>query len=131
MPFPIEEEHIVETEKELGVVFPTIFKEKMKLVNGGQVKNAKYELELFPFLNRSSKETLRRTAVGNITNETRSAKSWLGFPSEAIVIGHDGYGNKVVLMKKQSGEILEKIYLLDHEIGSINLLAKDIKDLEK
>ncbi|MDH1857650.1 SMI1/KNR4 family protein [Acinetobacter junii] len=37
MAFPIEEQYILEAEKELNLVFPSSFKNKMMIENGGDV----------------------------------------------------------------------------------------------
>lgn len=38
MPFPIDLKYIIETEKELGLIFPDSFKTKMRKENGGEIE---------------------------------------------------------------------------------------------
>ncbi|WHT39551.1 hypothetical protein QNH98_02285 [Myroides sp. mNGS23_01] len=60
MLFPIEPKYIVQTEDELGVLFPARFKEKMMQENGGELATKEDDWQLYPFFDRSDKKRISR-----------------------------------------------------------------------
>ncbi len=135
MPFPIEEKYIIETENELNVTFPDQFKAKMRLENGGELieqidTDDEYIYWLFPFFDKSDKKRISRTN-NHIALETKNASEWQNFPKHAIVIGHDGAGNKLVLTHKGDGVLSEQLYFWDHETGELVQIAKSINELKQ
>lgn len=53
MAFPIEEQYILAAEKQLNLVFPTSFKNKMMIENGGDVFVQDDDWQIFPFFDQS------------------------------------------------------------------------------
>lgn len=49
MPFRVDIKHIEETENKLGLIFPEIFKEKMKKENGGEIETVDDVWQIIPF----------------------------------------------------------------------------------
>ena len=136
MAFPIEEKYIAETENELNVKFPEKFKAKMIKENGGEIiEKLKSEEEeyihcLFPFFDKSDKKRISRT-YNHIGLETKNALEWNNFPKNAIAIGHDGSGNKIVLKHNGDGILSDKLYFWDHETGETEQISESINDLTK
>ncbi len=136
MPFPIEEKYILETEAELNVKFPETFKSRMMNLNGGELteyleeEDEDYIYWLFPFFDKSDKKRISRTC-NHIGLETKNSREWSNFPKNAIAIGHDGDGNKLVLMHEGDGVLSENLYFWDHETGETEKIADSINDLDK
>jgi len=129
MPFPIEEKYISQTESELDVVFPPMFKKKMMKSNGGELIAEDFGFEQYPFFDKSEKKRINRTC-NHIGLETKKAQEWNSFPQNAIAIASDAYGNQVILMHKGDGKLTEEIYFWDHETGEIEKIANSINDFD-
>lgn len=128
MPFPIESKYIEETEKDLNVKFPYEFKSRMVKNNGGEFDTEEFEIELYPFFDKSDKKRISRTC-NHIGLETKNAREWSGFPENGIAIGADGFGNQIILIHNGDGKLNETLYFWNHETGQIEIIAKSIKDL--
>lgn len=61
MPFPLDEKYIIETEKELDILFLGSFKVKMMQENGGELVIADNDWQLYPFFDKSDKKRINRT----------------------------------------------------------------------
>ncbi|MEP0212482.1 MAG: SMI1/KNR4 family protein [Cellulophaga sp.] len=135
MPFPIEEKYIIETESELNVKFPAEFKNRMISLNGGEIEEVieneeeDYIYWLYPFFDKSDKKRISRTC-NHIGLETENSRKWENFPKNTIAIGHDGSGNKLVLIHNGNGVLSENLYFWDHETGEIEKIAESIKELD-
>ena len=130
MPFPVDEKHILATEKKLGVKFPAAFRAKMMTDNGGEVATPPDAWQLYPFFDTSDKKRLRRTC-NDIARETASAKKWTGFPADAIAIGANGGGDQLILLPAGDSTTLgDEVYWWDHETGSVQKVADDFGDLK-
>lgn len=129
MPFPIEEKYIIDTEKELSVLFPIQFKNRMIQLNGGELVSDEFEFELFPFFDTSDNKRISRTS-NHIGLETKNARKWHTFPDNGIAIGNDGFGNLILLIHNGDGNLSDDIYFWDHETGQIEKIASSIDELE-
>lgn len=130
MAFPVDEQYIIETEKQLGVKFPMAFKDKMKIENGGEIEVDDDSWTIHPFFDKSDIKRIKRT-TNNIILETRNSRQWDNFPPTGIAIGDDGSGDKLILLPTESEptELSDKIFLWSHETGEITEIADDIKEL--
>jgi hypothetical protein len=130
MAFPVDEKYITETEKELGLSFPTTFKEKMKKENGGEIEIDEDLWTLHPFFDKSDIKRIKRT-TNNIITETENSKEWGNFPIDGIAIGDNGTGDKLILLPTESDSttLADKIYCWSHETGELYVLADDINEL--
>ncbi len=130
MPFSLELEQIIETEKELGLLFPKSFKNKMMKENGGETRFQSIEWSFIPFFDRSSKKRLSSTC-NHIIREICEAKKWNDFPKKGVAIACDGYGNFLILLPKLfRKKILQKtIFEWNHENGKVNKIAEDINQI--
>ena len=130
MPFPVDEQYIIETEKQLGLKFPPAFKEKMKKENGGEIETGDDVWIIHPFFDKSDIKRIKRT-TNNIILETKNSRSWYNFPANGIAIGDNGSGDKLILLSVDNDSKLldDKIYLWSHETGEVEELADSIEDL--
>jgi hypothetical protein len=131
MPFPVDEQYILETEKELGLVFPLTFKSRMRKENGGEIEATDDTWTIYPFFDRSDIKRVKRT-TNNISLETKNVRKWDNFPLNAIVIGENGGGDKLVLMPEETapGQLAEKVFMWLHETGEVVKLADSFDEFE-
>ena len=130
MPFSLDNKYIIETEKELGVVFPDNFKSKMTQENGGELETENDNWQLFPFFDKSDKKRIRRTC-NHIGLETKQAKEWGNFPTSGIAIASNGSGDILILLPKteNENELSNEIFIWYHETGQIKKVADNIDEL--
>jgi len=131
MPFPVEEKYIVEAENELKVKFPISFRNKMKDSNGGEIEIEDDVWNLFPFFfDKSDKKRISRTC-NDIIKETKISKEWNGFPDNAVAIGENGCGDKLVfILKTENTQELDKtIYVWQHENNKLIKVADTFNKL--
>ena len=62
MPFPINQQYINAAEQELDLTFPTSFKNKMMIENGGELFLSEEDWQIFPFLDESDQKRKMRTS---------------------------------------------------------------------
>ncbi|TJZ53815.1 SMI1/KNR4 family protein [Sphingobacterium olei] len=130
MPFPVNTKYIIETEKELGLIFPDNFKTKMTEENGGELMTDDDDWQLFPFFDKSDKKRISRTS-NHIVLETNQAKQWDNFPINGIAIASNGSGDFLILLpaKENNKQLGNEIYIWFHETGEIEKIADAIEDL--
>lgn len=126
MAFPVDEQYIRAAEKELGVVFPPIYRQYLSECNGGELG----EFTLFPVWDTSERKRLVRTS-NHIVRETEAAREWSGFPADVQPIAYCS-GDYLVLRADDSGALSDTIWLWEHD-GEGELLreAEDIRDYER
>jgi hypothetical protein len=130
MPFPVDIKYVNDTERKLGVKFPASFVVRMAKNNGGDVAAPPDSWQLYPFLDTSDRKRLKRTC-NDIVAETRKAREWPRFPENAVAIGANGCGDKLVLLPRPDApDILGPIYWWDHETGDLNKVCDDFDDLQ-
>lgn len=120
MPFPVDIKYIIETEQELGLVFPDNFKSKMTKENGGELITEDDDWQLFPFFDKSDNKRMSRTC-NHIVLETQQARTWNNFPDNGIAIASNGSGDNLILLPLDTDnkKLREEIYLWQHETGDI------------
>mgnify|MGYP000182696502 FL=1 len=129
MPFNLSEDQLAQTEKELGAKLPYEYREAMKLDNGGEASTEADDWEFSPIRDTSDKKRLSRTC-NHIINETESCKGFGNFPEGAIAIANNGLGDQMVFIK-ESGQLLNKVFLWLHETGELQELAATFNEIEK
>lgn len=130
MPFPTQEDVILETEKELGCRFPTSFRNKMMKENGGEVDIFDDNWQLFPFYDKTNRKTISRTC-NSISKETERARTYRDFPQNAIVIGKNAMGDFLVFLK-ENDTIKNEVYAwLGDEDIPLTKIAEDFSELYK
>ena len=130
MPFPVDLKYIIETEQELGLVFPDSFKSKMTKENGGELITEEDDWQLFPFFDKLDNKRISRTC-NHIVLETKQARAWDNFPDNGIAIASNGSGDNLILLPSDNDKkkLREEIYLWQHETGDIQEVAKTIDEL--
>jgi len=128
MAFPVDLKYIIETEEELGVRFPPLFKEKMIAENGGEAITEDDNWNLYPFFDKSDKKRISRTC-NHIVLETKQAREWADFPLNAIAIAGNGCGDHLILLSGNNEKLSEHIYMWYHETGDYEQVAENIKVL--
>ena len=119
MPFPVDMQWIREAEEKLQAKLPQSYVDFMCRSNGGEVETAVCAWDLYPVWDKSNRKTLARTC-NDIVRETEQAKNWTGFPSDAIAIAANGYGDQLILMPND-----QTVYAWDHETGEMVAQADD------
>ena len=131
MPFPIDEKYIAQTEKQLGLIFPSHFKAKMIQMNGGEVIADDDVWQLFPFFDQADKKRIKRTC-NHIIYETKQAKQWQDFPSDTIAIASNGSGDLLIFKKLDNVQQLEDtVYRWSHETAALKVVAQHFDQLKQ
>lgn len=132
MAFPVDERYINDAETELGVKFPASFKERMKRVNGGVIELEDDSWTVYPVFDKSDVKRIKRTS-NHIPLETKNSRKWDNFPVDAVAVGENGLGDKLVLLPERpdASHLGETIYLWLHETGEINEICDNISELEQ
>jgi dipeptidyl aminopeptidase/acylaminoacyl peptidase len=130
MPFPTTLQYINEAEQQLGVLFPESFRSHLLKSNGGEVEYEDDSWEIFPVFDKSDRKRMARTA-NHIVNETRQARSWSGFPPNAVAFCSNGTGDRLVFIPDQSTaqQLSNTVYLWDHETAQTIVVAEDFAKL--
>jgi hypothetical protein len=97
MGLPVDESRIAEAERELGIVFPPELRERLTLNNGGDIYAESDSWILNPVWDPTDRKTATRSA-NHIVRETQFARSWRGFPPDAIAVASDGSGDVIVFL---------------------------------
>jgi len=128
MPFPVEPRFVDSAEAKLSVRFPVAHRRALLRRNGGEIEVRPDDFwELFPVKDDSDTTRLKRT-WDDIVRQTELARGRHGFPQHAVVIGHDGCGNLLVLVPDRSPEL--RVAVWDHETGGLDFVAGDIFEQE-
>jgi hypothetical protein len=129
MPFPVDPVFINRAAEKLGIRLPLSYVAHMQRSNGGDVAAANDRWTLYPIYDDSDKTRIKRTC-NDIVRETKVAREWPGFPSNAVAIADNGTGDKLVFMPAVSGECLaEEVYWWDHETDELTVVADDFGEL--
>ena len=117
MGFDVTEKYIQLAEKELGVTFPTQYRNRLMRENGGEIEQYE-DWFLLPVLDTSDKKRLSRSC-SDICRETKQAICDGGLPEDSIIIANNGDGDYLILIKdpSQPGGVDKKIYYWGHEVG--------------
>lgn len=130
MPFPVQERYLVEAEAELGVRLPADLRVRLMKCNGGRVEVAEDYWELHPVFDKSNRKRISRTA-SHIVRETDYARTWPGFPPDAIAVGSNGTADRLMLLPDpdNQGQCRDELYLWDHETGEAVLVADGLGEV--
>ncbi len=132
MPFPLDLEFIRQAEKKLGVRFPAGFVDRMTRLNGGRVQVDQNVFELHPIFDSSDRKRATRTSSHVNRETTYMREHWPDFPQEAVVIGQDGSGDRLILLPEPSDPLVlsSQVFIWDHETGVVTDIASDFSDLQ-
>jgi len=127
VPFAIDDAQIDTAEAEIGARLPTSYRDAMKRSNGGEFETEADDWFLHPIFDNSDRKRITRTA-NHILLETRVAMEWSGFPRDALCIGHNGSGDRLVFLK-DGAAVGDQLYAWRHETGETELIATDFADV--
>jgi hypothetical protein len=119
MAFPVSEQRIEATERELGRRLIPEHRARLRRNNGGEVECGEDTWQLHPVWDDSDRRTIART-TSHIVHETEEAMATVSFPSDAIAIASDGCGNLLVVRFGSS-----RVERWDHETGECSLVVVD------
>ena len=115
MAFPTTEAQIEAAERELGLKLPHEYRLRLMARNGGELATAGDDWQVFPVFDPTDHKTAARSA-NHIVLETRNARTWEGFPQDAVAIASNGSGDFLVLMPaRSSGRLDPQVHLWNHE----------------
>jgi len=129
MPFDLGVPCIVEAERQLGASLPVSYKAAMSRSNGGEIEARDDVWQLHPIADTSDRKRLARTA-NHIIRETASAGAWPRFPAQALAIGANGSGDRLVFLRSAHA-FGPAVHLGWHETGLTELLAEDFGELQR
>lgn len=97
MAFSVDIKMVKRAQAKLGRKLPLGYVAKMCRQNGGEIAIGADCWWLHPIFDDSDKKRLKRSC-NDIVRETAYARQQFGFPQDALVIGHNGGGDKLVLL---------------------------------
>ena len=103
---PVEEQYIAAAERQLGVTFPLHYRTWLSRFNGGELEIDSVWWDLHPVADASDPRRIGPT-WDHVCRQTDLAGLQGGFPKEAIAIGDDGSGDRLVLIGRAPGAELE------------------------
>src|SRR5438270_839722 len=102
MPFPLNHKYVQQAQEKLGRALPLGYIAHMCRSNGGEVPVKTDVFILFPILDSTDRKRLARTC-NDIVRETTVARDWPYFPPDALAIGGNGTGDKLVFLADNDG----------------------------
>jgi hypothetical protein len=128
MPFNVDEKFIDAAQTELGVQFPASYRAAMCLQNGGTWSTSDEDWELYPIADTSDRKRLSRT-LHSVVKETGQARSWRGFPRDAVALAGNGAGDHLVFLGR-GGDLGPAVFAWRHETGQLEPVASDFASVE-
>jgi hypothetical protein len=130
MPFPVDEKYIEMAEAKLGITLPKVYREKLMRENGGYIETPPDGWDLYPVQDTSSKKRMKRT-FNDIVYETNYSRKWPGFPQDAVAIGDNAGGDKLIFLPDPNHPGLAelKLYWWDHETRKVHEISMRIERL--
>ena len=122
MPFSLDPQYVVSAEQKLGAKLPPAYVAKMLRASGGSIEIDGEDWELHPILDETDAKRIARTC-NDILRETDEARDWEGFPDEALSIGSNGSGDRLVLLRTGGGLYEDTLHLWDHETHEVIAIA--------
>ena len=129
MPFKLDERFIVAAEQQLAAPLPHSYRQAMMTSNGGQVIAHDDVWELHPILDTSDRRRLKRSC-NDILHETAFMRDWPGWPENALAIGSNGGGDRLVLLKANR-RYEPTIYVFLHDTSELVAVADVFSDLKR
>ena len=123
MPFPVDVRFVEQVEESVSMRFPEAYRQALLRDNGGEVEiDEDWFFDLYPVKDDSEPVRLKRT-WDDIARQTEQARQLPGFPEGAVVIGHDGSGDLLVLVASTGNE--PGVAVWNHETGEVEAVERD------
>lgn len=129
MAFPLDIQFVKRAEAKLGRKLSLGYVAKMCRNNGGEVATGTDHWWLYPIFDDSDRKRLKRTCT-DIVRETASARKWPDFPAEALAIGSNSCGDRLIILgDPEIDRYADAVYWWDHETGELSKVADDFEEL--
>jgi hypothetical protein len=129
MPFPLDHRFVQQAQEKLGRALPLGYVARMCRNNGGEVSAGGDVFNLYPILDNSDRKRLSRTC-NDIVRETALAQEWTNFPPDALAIGDNGGGDKLIFLPHQDDpRYADAVFWWAHETGELQLVADAFEEL--
>ena len=129
MPFNLDERFIAAAEQKLGASLPSSYRQAMMTNNGGEVLAYDDVWNLHPILDTSDRKRVKRSC-NDILYETTYMRDWPGWPENALAIGSNGGGDRLVLLKVNR-RYEPTIYVWLQDSSELVAVADGFSDLER
>jgi hypothetical protein len=129
VPFELDERFIIAAEQKLGASLPYSYRQAMMTSNGGEVLAHNDVWDLYPILDTSDRKRLKRSC-NDILHETAFMRDWPGWPENALAIGSNSGGDRLVLLRVNR-RYEPTIYVWLHETRQLLAVAEVFSDLER
>jgi SMI1 / KNR4 family (SUKH-1) len=129
VPFKLDERFIIAAEQMLAASLPNAYRQAMMTSNGGQVIAHDDVWELHPILDTSDRRRLKRSC-NDILHETAFMRDWPSWPENALAIGSNGGGDRLVLLKVNRW-YEPTIYVWLHDTSELVPIANVFSDLRR
>lgn len=129
MPFNLDERFVSAAEQKLGASLPYSYRQAMMTNNGGEVRAYDDVWNLHPIQDTSDRKRVKRSC-NDILHETAFMRDWPGWPENALAIGSNGGGDRLVLLKVNR-RYEPTIYVWLHDSRELMAVADSFADLER
>jgi len=129
VPFNLDERFIAAAEQKLGASLPSSYRQAMMTNNGGEVLAYDDVWNLHPILDTSDRKRVKRSC-NDILYETTYMRDWPGWPENALAIGSNGGGDRLVLLKVNR-RYEPTIYVWLQDSSELVAVADGFSDLER
>ena len=129
MPFNLDERFIAAAERKLQASLPFSYRQAMMTNNGGEVLAYDDVWNLHPILDTSDRKRVKRSC-NDILYETAYMRDWPGWPENALAIGSNGGGDRLVLLKVNR-RYEPTIYVWLQDSSELVTVADGFSDLER
>jgi len=131
MAFDISDNQIARTEAILRRKLPPVYRAILSNNNGGTAFTDEDQWDIHPIKDDSDRKRLSRSC-DHVLAETQTAKAWKGFPSEALAVGDNGFGDVMFLLPSELDPSIfgERLFVFWHETGTIEPLAENLSAFE-
>jgi hypothetical protein len=129
VPFELDERFIIAAEQRLGASLPYSYRRAMMTSNGGQVYAYDDVWNLHPILDTSDRKHLKRSC-NDILRETEFMRDWPGWPENALAIGENGGGDRLILLRVNR-QYDPTVYVWLHDTDEVVAVAEVFSDLKR
>ena len=125
----MKNQFVRQAQEKLGRALPLCYVSRMCRDNGGEVRVGQDVFFLHPILDATDRKRLARTC-NDIVRETASARQRAGFPPDALAIGNNGGGDRLVFLPDhEAPRFADAVYWWDHETGELHRAADGFEEL--
>ena len=117
MPFSVDPDRISDAEAAIGIKLPSAWRKALERKNGGEFEFRNEVWTIHPVADNADRRRTARTC-NHIGWETAQARTWPGFPPDAVALAGSDLGNRLIA-KHDS----RSVWLWDHETCEVTDLA--------